>query len=291
MARNKKCTVDYFPHDTKHGKTMFIIENRYGNDGYSAWFKTLEILGSTEGHYIDCNNIETWEFLLAKTRISADILTSIYDTLSNLGAIDNQLWSKKVIWSDNFILRISDAYSRRMHKLPDKNSLLGIYVNRNGINVCRNDINDNISTEIEKEIESKKKVNKSKEYNAEIISLASLLAELILRNNPNSIQLTEDKKPQTVIRWCKDIEMLHRVDKQDILKIEQVIRWCQNDNFWKSNILSAAKLREKWDKLTVKMIGGNNGSPKPAFEQKGSYQKESGKYSGIGQVFDIDREN
>ena len=47
MARPKKQTVDYFPHIIKQGKTMTILENRFGNDGYAFWFKLLEILGST----------------------------------------------------------------------------------------------------------------------------------------------------------------------------------------------------------------------------------------------------
>jgi len=28
-----------------------------------------------------------------------------------------------------------------------------------------------------------------------------------------------------------------------------LIRWCQRDNFWKSNILSTQKLREKYEQL------------------------------------------
>jgi uncharacterized phage protein (TIGR02220 family) len=170
VARKKKLIVDYFPHDTTHRQTMFIIENKFGNDGYASWFKILELLGSTEGHFIDCNKIETWEFMLAKTRVSADILTAIMQTLSNLGAIDPILWSKKVIWSDNFISRISDAYSRRQDKLPDKNLLLSIYVNKNKKNASINGVNDNISTEreIEREIEREKESTKTFMY-AEII--------------------------------------------------------------------------------------------------------------------------
>ena len=45
MARPRKQTVDYFPHYCKCGRTIFILENRFGNDGYAFWFKLLEILG------------------------------------------------------------------------------------------------------------------------------------------------------------------------------------------------------------------------------------------------------
>lgn len=66
MARPKKQTVDYFPHFVKGGRTIFILENKFGNDGYAFWFKLLEILGESEGHFYDCSNASNWEYLLAK---------------------------------------------------------------------------------------------------------------------------------------------------------------------------------------------------------------------------------
>ncbi len=69
MARPKKKGVDYFPHDCVTGKTIFILEQKYGNDGYAFWFKLLEFLGTKEGHYLDCHNIEDIEFLQAKTHL------------------------------------------------------------------------------------------------------------------------------------------------------------------------------------------------------------------------------
>ena len=35
LARPTKQTVDYFPHFVDDGKTKFILQNLYGNDGYS----------------------------------------------------------------------------------------------------------------------------------------------------------------------------------------------------------------------------------------------------------------
>jgi hypothetical protein len=49
MARPTKQTVDYFPHDCHHGQTIYILEKRFGNDGYAFWFNLLELLGSSEG--------------------------------------------------------------------------------------------------------------------------------------------------------------------------------------------------------------------------------------------------
>jgi len=53
MARHKTDTVEYFPHPVKNGTRMFIMEQKYGDKGYIAYYKILELLGSTEGHYLN----------------------------------------------------------------------------------------------------------------------------------------------------------------------------------------------------------------------------------------------
>ncbi len=65
MARPKKQVVDYFPHVCSQGKTMFILEQKYGNNGYAFWFKLLELLGDAPGHFLDINDGGTWEFIQA----------------------------------------------------------------------------------------------------------------------------------------------------------------------------------------------------------------------------------
>jgi hypothetical protein len=126
MSRPKKAVVDYFPHYVNHGKTMFTLENRYGNDGYAFWFKTLELLGSSENHFIDCNNPIQWEFMLAKTRLTEETAKEILDLLAKIDAIDQDLWSKKIIRSQNFIDNLSTVYSRREVSVVEKSELMGL---------------------------------------------------------------------------------------------------------------------------------------------------------------------
>jgi hypothetical protein len=120
MARPKKENVDYFPHQCIHGKTMFILEEKYGNDGYSFWFKLLELLGTTPNHVIDCRNNGTEEFLQAKTHLSQDIISSMLDLLAKLQAIDPELWQIKVIWIQNFVDGIAEVYINRKRETPKR---------------------------------------------------------------------------------------------------------------------------------------------------------------------------
>jgi len=159
MARPKKATVDYFPHYVNHGKTMFTIENKFGNDGYCFWFKLLEVLGATEQHFINCNNPETWEYLLAKTRLSEIIANEILDLLSKLNAIDKDLWQIKVIWSENFITNLLTVYARRDVSLYNKEDIKGLCMQK----LPLNGIIDNIypQSKVKESIVEESKLNDS----------------------------------------------------------------------------------------------------------------------------------
>ena len=121
MARPKRTTVDYYPHYVKCGRTIYILEARFGNDGYAFWFKVLEVLGESEGHFYDCSVSSNWEYLLAKTRVNAQTATEIIGVLINLGKIDKELWEKnRVIWIENFVNNLSEVYRTRRTELPQK---------------------------------------------------------------------------------------------------------------------------------------------------------------------------
>jgi len=113
MARPKKATVDYFPHSCNHGKTIMILQQTFGLEGYAVWFKLLEQLGRTNNHYIDCRDDTTWLYLSAEVGIDEEKLTSILDLCSRLKAIDQKLWENKIIASENFLENVKDAYKKR----------------------------------------------------------------------------------------------------------------------------------------------------------------------------------
>ena len=124
MARPKKYTVDYFPHfATGSHRTIDVLEENYGNDGYSLWFKLLEILAVTEGHYLDLNDQTDLEYFAAKAKIDVEKAVVILNHLARLKAIDKSLWNHKVVWCQNFVDNLSELYARRRMALPQKPSL------------------------------------------------------------------------------------------------------------------------------------------------------------------------
>lgn len=122
MARPRSETVEYFPHDTDASskKTLTIIEGQFGNDGYTFWFKLLEWLGRSSRHYYDARQPQDLEFLCRKCGVDGISGTGILDKLAALEAIDPILWFHKVIWSQNFVTRVSDVYKKRGTPAPEK---------------------------------------------------------------------------------------------------------------------------------------------------------------------------
>ena len=112
MARPAKVKVDYFPHVTHTGKSIAILETRWGNDGYAFWFKLLELLGDSEDFAYNCNQSADWEYLLAKTRVTDPVALAILNKLAEIGAIDADCWTRKIVWSDHFVRNLESVFEK-----------------------------------------------------------------------------------------------------------------------------------------------------------------------------------
>lgn len=54
--------------------------------------------------------------------------------------------------------------------------------------------------------------------------------------------------------WYDAIDKLNRIDGRSWEEIRRVIDWCQADEFWKGNILSASTLRKQYPKLRARAL-------------------------------------
>lgn len=51
--------------------------------------------------------------------------------------------------------------------------------------------------------------------------------------------------------WANDVRLMRTRDERTHREICELFQWAHNHAFWKSNILSPAKLREQWDRLAI----------------------------------------
>lgn len=85
--------------------------------------------------------------------------------------------------------------------------------------------------------------------NSEAMRLATLLRDRIRAHTPDArVPATLDKLQP----WAKVFDLMLRRDHRAPPDIEAVIAFATSDSFWRANILSPGKLREKYDPLNIK---------------------------------------
>lgn len=78
----------------------------------------------------------------------------------------------------------------------------------------------------------------------EVERLCTLLADLVEANGA--------KRPTVTKRWRDAARLMIDRDGHSTEQIEWLIRWSQRDEFWRANILSMPKFRDKFDQLRLK---------------------------------------
>ena len=125
MARPQRNNVDYFPFLCEEGNKMFYLEETYGNDGFATFVKLLRELAKTDFHYLDLSKKTTQMYLSAKCKVTLETLNLIISDLVELGKFDSELWEENnIVWCQDFIDSIQDAYSKRSNNCININSLL-----------------------------------------------------------------------------------------------------------------------------------------------------------------------
>ena len=283
MGRPTKETVDYYPHFVKGGRTIFILESKYGNDGYAFWFKLLEILGDAEGHYYDCSVPNNWAYILAKTRCSEDTAKDIINTLLTLGKIDSELWeSKQVIWCQHFVDNLSSVYKRRNIEAPIKPSFHSEKPQKTSVSVNENPSKrELIDTEITKEKESKEK-KRIYPYQ-DIVALWNDICGNCL---PKVKALNENRRQKIKCRldeWSKDSdewttkarELFERVIASDFLRGNNNTGWAATFDWMFEN-------PKNW----VKVIEGNYDNNRGAKGSQCQQRTQAGVTLGIGEYIE-----
>lgn len=75
---------------------------------------------------------------------------------------------------------------------------------------------------------------------------AEYLFKEIKNNNPDA------KKPN-LEKWANEFRLIRERDKRTDNQIKYLIKWSQQDSFWKTNILSPSSLRKQFDRLVTKI--------------------------------------
>lgn len=129
-------------------------------------------------------------------------------------------------------------------------------------------ITDNRATTERQQSDTNKNVkneenDKKRTFSAEVISLTHEFFSMIRLNDPKAKEPNFDS-------WMIEMDKLIRIDGRERDEIQRVFTFATTDSFWKSNILSTKKLREKFQQLKLKMENNesnSNGSRRYHFDK------------------------
>lgn len=192
MARPQRNNVDYFPFICEEGNKMFYIEQTYGNDGFATFVKLLRELAKSDFHYLNLSKPSTMMYLSAKCKISTETLENIIRDLVDLGKFHRLLWEEnKVVWCQDFIDSISDAYTKRKNECIDLPGLLvlldGLGVRKlskepiKGVDNTQSIVKDSIVEEIKENLDEKK-VSKNKIFSSELLDSPQWIETVAMQN-------------------------------------------------------------------------------------------------------------
>lgn len=221
--------------------------------------------------WTDANQLKLWLLILMKANhapskflfngkevsvTSGELVTGAHALASEMNdgvRRDNQVswrqvwrWVKKFESSGMLTIKSNTKYS-----VISVSKWCDYQDNDNQVSIKRQSTVNQVSTNKKEEKDKNEKKEDSqhsrkREYaddSPEMIE-AVYLWEKIKGNNP------EHRKPN-MQSWADDIRKMNELDHRPFEKIHKMIDWCQRDGFWSTNILSAAKLRTKYDTMAA----------------------------------------
>jgi len=263
MARPGKEWLDYFPLDCHIDDKIKMIEAEYGLKGFAIIIKLYQQIYGSHGYYCEWNRDTA--FLFARENLSTgddgvNLINSVVSAAIRRDIFSEDLYQKYgILTSKGIQKRYFKAAERRTLIEVEKLYLL-INVGKNTVNVCNNSINvcnnsKNVSSnsqskvkeiKIIKDVATKVATAPSYEPSEFELKCVDLLIKSCLKQFENS-KVPDTKKRKT--DWAAHINKLIRIDGISEKDILDTLNFAINDDFWKPNIRSTKKFREKFETL------------------------------------------
>ncbi len=96
-----------------------------------------------------------------------------------------------------------------------------------------------------------------------VVAGSSPEAERLCLLLADRVEANGAKRPAITKAWLDSARLLLERDGRSLEEAERLVRWCQADDFWRGNVLSLPKFREKYDQLRLKELGPRSKVPDP----------------------------
>ncbi|MBW6486023.1 MAG: hypothetical protein K0B01_07760 [Syntrophobacterales bacterium] len=131
-GRGEKHTVDYFPFYVKDGRTLFILESKYGCKGTGFFTNMMRFLCQTPDHHFSLADDADRIYFFSKTKCDdEDAGAAMLDLMAKTGKIYAPLWvSYRVIVSPDLLGSLKEAYTKRKNAIITLEEIISHYVQK-----------------------------------------------------------------------------------------------------------------------------------------------------------------
>jgi hypothetical protein len=257
----------YFPHDSnaKDDPKCILLIEQLGLEGYGIFWVLIETLRDQPEYKYPL------KLLPALARRFNTTIDKMKLVVCNYGLFQ--------VEDDEFFF--SDSLMRRMEVLEAKRESQRLKAlkrwGKDAVALPEHEPCTSLVMPVKKRKVKESKVNN---YSSSHMTMAEKLKSFILANNPGA------KTPDDLSKWAADFERMERIDKRSLEQIEAVMEFSQKDSFWKSNILSAAKFREKFDTLILQK-DRSKGKQQSGPANKGNFEQRQYSDAEIERLYKV----
>lgn len=237
---------------------------------FEAWIDLLLLANHKDNKVLFGNEIievERGSFITSKRKLmerwgwSNTKVETYLNLLVTQGMIVQKSDTKKtVITIVNYDFYQGDSNKKR-HETDAKTP-------RNRTNNNDNNVNNENKNKI-----SRKSAQRIYEDDSDEMILVNYFIEQIRKNDPKF----KEPNKQT---WADTFRLLMNKDERDKREIAKLIKWVQQNEFWKSNVLSPTSLRKNYSTLIIQMnTQTNKQQPTTHNEPSPNYQEATIDYS------------
>lgn len=235
----------FFSHDENalNDPKIMSMMSVYGFEGYGMFWALVEMLRREDTYKINMTKKSFFNSIAHYLRLDIDkakeFLIDCIDEFELFASDGEFFWS--------------ESLNSRMQIMEQKTEARSNAANARW---SKNKVEQRQETTSQQEVSKDTITNKKRatsgnatvaHYSSDVEYLTDLLVNKIKANNSNA------KIPAKLDAWKKDINAMIELDNYRFEQVARIIEFCQSDDFWKSNILSAKKLREKAGTLILQM--------------------------------------
>ncbi|MFZ7239772.1 replication protein [Avibacterium avium] len=206
----------------------------------------LVIVRKTKGWNKDCDAISISQ-LMEVTGLSNRAVIDACNHLTEIGLLTRQKGARGVnVFTPNLCKKFTSEESspvKKVHSTCEESSqdpVKKVHTQNNNKNTTKN-----TNTTSEKISDGSLGKKSRFKFSDDDMTAAQWIFGLVQKLNPNV-------KAPSFESWANEIRLMRERDGRTHREICELFQWANQDSFWKVNILSPAKLRERWDQLTVK---------------------------------------